>query len=199
MKNTLILIIVGIILFIIITNKYELFSDSTQQIQLTEFELSNIKKSIDSVADIFFTNAKNTLTENNIKILIDSFTKATNKEQFDKNIFVQNIFNDEKLELTENFKQSLYLELLEAHVMEKNLNNIAIRLIATEKITNNENIKKIKDNLLPNLKKISKIFILYLLKYYDNTVSNDKPKFDPDVVSLNQINQLINKNPKLFA
>ncbi len=198
MKNNVILIAIGIVLFIMITNKYEFFSDSAQPFQLTEFELTNIKKSIDSVANALFTYTKNILGDNNIKILVDAFLKATNREQFDQNIFVQNILNTEKLELSENFKQSLYLELLEARVLGKNLNNIPIRLIAGEKITNVENLKKIKENLLPNLKKINKIFILYLLKYYDNTTDPDKPRFDSSIVSLEQINQLISKNPKLF-
>ncbi len=201
----MIFIVVGILVFIIITTKNEFFANTTKSIELTNAELSNIKKSIDGIADSFFTEAKNKLGETNIKILVESFIKTTKsseqnkKEQFEKDVFVQNIFNDEKIALTENIKQSLYLELYEAHVLDRNLHIIPIRLIAAEKIINNENIKKIKENLYPNLKTISKTFISYLLKYYDNTVSDNEQKFDSNIISLEQINQLIKKNPKLFS
>jgi hypothetical protein len=205
MKRLMIFIVVGILVFIIITTKNEFFANTTKSIELTNAELSNIKKSIDGIADSFFTEAKNKLGETNIKILVESFIKTTKsseqnkKEQFEKDVFVQNIFNDEKIALTENIKQSLYLELYEAHVLDRNLHIIPIRLIAAEKIINNENIKKIKENLYPNLKTISKTFISYLLKYYDNTVSDNEQKFDSNIISLEQINQLIKKNPKLFS
>jgi hypothetical protein len=38
-----------------------------------------------------------------------------------------------------------------------------------------------------------------MLKYYDNTVFEENLKFDTNIVSLEQINQLIKKNPKLFT
>lgn len=205
MKRLVIFIVVGILIFLIITSKTEFFSDTTQDIELTNAELANIKKSIDDIANTYFTEAKNKLGETNIKILVESFMKTTKsseenkKEQFEQDMFVQNIFNDEKIALSENIKQSLYLELFEAYVLDRNLYIIPIRLIAIEYITNDENIKKIKENLFPNLKKISKTFILYILKYYDNSASEDNQKFDPNIVSLEQINQLINKNPKLFT
>ena len=201
----MIFIVVGVLIFIIITTKNEFFANTNQPIQLTNAELTNIKKSIDGIADSFFTESKNKLGETNIKILVESFIKTTKsseqnkKEQYEKDVFVQNIFNDDKIALTENIKQSLYLELYEAHVLDRNLYIIPIRLIAAEKIINNENIKKIKENLYPNLKTISKTFISYLLKYYDNTVSDNEKKIDSNIVSLEQINQLIKKNPKLLT
>ena len=143
--------------------------------------------------------------DTNIKILVESFIKTTKsleenkKEQFEKDIFVQNILNDEKIALTENIKQSLYLEFFEAHVLDRNLYIIPIRLIAVEQILNDENIKKIKESLFPNLKNTSKTFISYMLKYYDNTVLEDNLKFDSTIASLEQINQLIKKNPKLLT
>jgi hypothetical protein len=205
MKRLIIFIVVGILIFTIITTKNEFFASSSPIIELTSAELTNIKKSIDGIANTYFTEAKNKLGETNIKILVESFIKTTKsleenkKELFEKDVFVQNILNDEKIALTENIKQSLYLELFEAYVLDRNLNIIPIRLIAVEKIINDENIKKIKENLFPNLKNISKTFISYMLKYYDNTVLEDNLKFDTNIVSLEQINQLIKKNPKLLT
>ena len=205
MKRLIIFIVASILIFIIITTKSDFFANTTQPIELTSAELTNIKKSIDGIANTYFIEAKNKLGDTNIKILVESFIKTTKsleenkKEQFEKDIFVQNILNDEKIALSENIKQSLYLELFEAHVLDRNLYIIPIRLIAVEKISNDENIKKIKENLFPNLKNTSKTFISYMLKYYDNTVLDDNLKFDTNIVSLEQINQLIKNNPKLLT
>jgi len=205
MKRLIIFIVASILIFIIITTKSDFFANTTQQIELTIAELTNIKKSIDGIANTYFTEAKNKLGDTNIKILVESFIKTTKsleenkKEQFEKDIFVQNILNDEKIALTENIKQSLYLEFFEAHVLDRNLYIIPIRLIAVEQILNDENIKKIKESLFPNLKNTSKTFISYMLKYYDNTVLEDNLKFDSTIASLEQINQLIKKNPKLLT
>jgi hypothetical protein len=205
MKKLIIFIVVGILIFLIITNKNEYFTNSNQSIQLTDADIINIKKSIDQVANGFFTEAKNNLGESNIKILVESFLKSINsseqnkEDKFKKEIFVQNIFNDDKISLSENIKQSLYLELFEAQVLGRNLYIVPVRLIAAEKITTNENINKIKSNLFPNLKNISNTLISYILKYYDNTISDIDKKFDTEIISSVQINQLISKNPKLFG
>lgn len=204
MKRLILFIVVGVIIFIIFTNKNEFFTNSSQLIKLTNVELVNIKSSIDKIANVYFTEAKKKLGETNIKILVESFIKTTKssdqdkKKQFEEDIFVQNIFNDEQISLSKNIKQSLYLELFEAYVLNRDLYIIPIRLIAAEQIINDENIKKIKENLFPNLINISKTLISYILKYYDNTVSDDQ-KFDSTIVSLEQINKLIQTNPTLFT
>lgn len=206
MNKFIIFIVLGcILLYFIMINNNEFFGNSNSPIELTDADLEYIKNSIDKVADNIFTEAKNNLGEKNIKQLIDSFLKTTEstkenkKNLFDEDIFVQNILNNENIHLSNNFKQSLYLELLEAYAFNKKLEIIPVRLIATEIITNEENLNKIIEGLptYTRLKNISKTLILYLLKYYDNTVSSDKSKYDSDMMSLEQINKLIIKNKNL--
>ncbi len=208
MKKILTFIVLGVIIIFIMGTGKEFFTDSvnsTSTVVLSVADLENIKKSIDDVANELFIDASKKLGDTNIKILIESFIKTTQsddsnkKNQFEKNVFVQNILNDEKLSLSENVKQSLYLELYEAHVLNRNLNVVPIRLLATEKITNEENTKKIKEKLFPHLKKINKILILYFLKYYDNTGDSNKSRFDTGIISIEQINKLVERNPKLFS
>lgn len=211
MTKKIIFIIVIILILIIITYKNEFFTnstnstDSTKPIQLSDADLSNIKKSIDDIAAPLFIEAKNNLGDENIKILIDSFIKITElpdenkKDSFNKNAFVHNIFIDKTISLSENFKQSLYLELFEAYVLGRNLNIIPIRLIASEKITNVENIKKIKDKLYTHLQNISDTFILLILKYYDYLPAEIDKRFDSSIISRDEINNLIAKNPILIT
>ena len=202
MTKKIIFIIVIILILIIVTYKNEFFTNSTNSIELSNADLINIKKSIDQVAAPFFIEAKNNLGDTNIKLLIDSFIKITEspdenkKDLFNNHAFVDNIFKT--VSLSENFKQSLYLELFEAYVLDRNLYIIPIRLIAIDKITNGENIKKIKDNLYTHLQNISDTFILYMIKYYDYLPSEIDKRFDPSIISLDAINQLITKNPKLI-
>ena len=171
MKRFIIFIVVGILIFMLFSGRNEYFSNSSQNIELNIADLTNIKKSVDQVANQHFIEAKKRLGENNIKLLIDTFHKTNKSDESDKkalfikDIFVQNIFSDDKLQLSENFKQSLYLELFEAHVLDRNLEIIPVRLIAIEKITTDDNINKIREQLFPHLKKINKIFILYLSIY----------------------------------
>ena len=204
MNKTIVFVIIGVIIFLLIISKTESFANSSSDKELSLIELENIKASVDKVADGEFLEAKNKIGENNLKILIDAFKSsqekpsAERKSGFDSNIFVKNIFSDNTINFSNDFKQSIYLELFEASVLNRNLNMVPLRLLATDKIISADGMKKIGDNLLPKVKSITTIFVSYLLKYYDNSKSKEESRFDNDMISLEQINNLIKKNPNLF-
>jgi len=208
MKKITLIIIFCIVLLSVLCNKKELFSNTT--INLVEHDMYQIKDSINKIAYDEYINAVNKIGESYIKIIIDTFNKSieqkTIQEQktaFESNSFIQAIFTNETLNLTNNFKQSLFMELSEAHLLNRNINMVPLRLYATDKITSQENMKKISDNIQNiQLKKITTFFILYLLKYYDITEplhnQNDKIlRFDKDTPTHEKINSLI-KTSNLF-
>ena len=204
MNKTIGILIIGIIIFLIIISKTESFANADSDKQLSLIELENIKASVDKVADGEFLDAKNKFGENNLKILIEAFKtsqekpSAERKSDFDSNVFVQNIFSDNRINISNTFKQSIYLELFEASVLNRNLYMVPLRLVATDKIISDDGMKKIANNLLPRVKNITTIFVSYLLKYYDNSKPKDEPRFDSDMITLEQINNLIKKKPNLF-
>ena len=170
-----------------------------------------IKDSIDKVAFKEYLDAIDKIGENYIKIIIDTFKKSLDKNNmkeqkasFESNSFIQAIFTNEKLALTDNFKQSLFMELSEAHLLNRNINMVPLRLFATDKIISKDGMNKITDNLQNiQLKKITTFFILYLLKYYDMTQpqhnKNDKIlRFEKDSPSHEEINLLITKSNLFF-
>ena len=117
--------------------------------------------------------------------------------------FVQIIFNDEKLGLSDNFKQSLFMELSEARLLNRNIKMVPLRLYTNAKIISKGNLLKITNNFKNiELRKISTFFISYLLKYYDMSKpqhsQNDKIlRFDNSLPKINEFNSLISKS-KLF-
>jgi hypothetical protein len=204
MKKTIVFIILGIILLCVILNKTESFANSSTELSLIELE--NIKASIDKIADIEFSNAKNQIKENNIKILIDAFKESQNKDlsaenkkaDFNSNVFVQNVLSDDRLGITNSFKQNIYIDLLEASVFDRNLNMIPLNLIATNKITSDEGMKKIGENLLPTVANITTTFVSYLLKHYDNSKPREQSRFNNSMITLGEINNIIKNKTGLF-
>lgn len=209
MKKITLIVILCIVLLSVLCNKKELFSNTT--INLVEHDMYQIKDSIDKIAYNEYINAVNKIGENYIKIIIDTFNKSVEqktiqeqKTAFESNSFIQAIFTNEQLGLSDNFKQSLFIELSEAHFFNRNINMVPLRLYATDKITSKENMKKISDNIQNiQLKKITTFFILYLLKYYDITKpkhnQNDKIlRFEKDTPTHEEINSLIKKSNLFF-
>lgn len=210
MKKTIVFIILGIILLCVVLNKTESFANSSTELSLIELE--NIKASIDKIADTEFSNAKNQIKENNIKILIDAFKESQNKkdtdgkdlsaekkkDDFNSNVFVQNVLSDNRLGLSSSFKDDIYINLLEASVFDRNINMIPLSLIATEKITSDEGMKKIGENLLPRVANITKTFVSYLLKHYDNSKPREQSRFNNSMITLDEIKNIIKNKPGLF-
>jgi hypothetical protein len=209
MKKIIIIVIFCIVLLSVLCNKTELFANTT--INLVDHDMYQIKDSIDKVAFKEYLDAIDKIGENYIKIIIDTFKKSLDKNNmkeqkasFESNSFIQAIFTNEKLALTDNFKQSLFMELSEAHLLNRNINMVPLRLFATDKIISKDGMNKITDNLQNiQLKKITTFFILYLLKYYDMTQpqhnKNDKIlRFEKDSPSHEEINLLITKSNLFF-
>ena len=170
-----------------------------------------IKDAIDKVAYNEYYHALEKIGENNIKIIIDTFKESIKKDSmqeqkknFESNIFIITIFTNEEIGLSDNFKQSLFIELSEANLLDRNINMIPLRLYASEKIVSKENMEKIINKLNNiELKKITSFFILYLLKYYDISQPNHKEnekilRFTKETPTLNEINELIKKRPSVF-
>ena len=209
MKITTI-IIFCVVLFAVLCNKKELFTN-TSSIVLSEHDMYQILDSINNVAIKEYLDATKKIGENYIKIIIDAFNKSLKKnsieeqkKMFESDSFVQIIFNDEKLGLSDNFKQSLFMELSEARLLNRNINMVPLRLYTNAKIISKENLQKITDNLLNvNLKKISRFFISYLLKYYDMSKPQHKKnekilRFESSLPTLNEFNSLIRKSNLFF-
>ncbi len=176
MKRTICFIILGILILLIVLNKTELFANTS--IKLVERDLYLIKNAIDKVADLEYINSTQRIGKNYLKIIIETFnnrdeskTFEEQKEAFKTNSFIVAIFSDSNLNLTDNFKQSLFMELFEAQLLKRNLEMVPLRLYSSEKITSDENMNKIKEKLQnPELAKtITKFFISYMLKFYDNS------------------------------
>jgi len=209
MKKIVLIVIFCIVLLAVFCNKTELFSNTT--IKLIDHDLYQIKDAIDKVAYKEYYDALNKIGENNIKIIIDAYKdsikKDSMKEQknaFESNIFIKSIFQNEEIRLSDNFKQSLFIELSEANLLDRNINMIPLRLYASEKIVSKENMEKIINKLNNiELKKITSFFILYLLKYYDisqpNHNENEKIlRFTKETPTINEINELIQKRSSVF-
>ena len=148
--------------------------------------------------------------ENYLKIIIEAFHKSLKKNSieeqkkiFESDSFIQIIFSDEKLGLSDNFKQSLFMELSEARLLNRNIKMVPLRLYTNAKIISKGNLLKITNNFKNiELRKISTFFISYLLKYYDMSKpqhsQNDKIlRFDNSLPKINEFNSLISKS-KLF-
>lgn len=209
MKKIVLIVIFCIILLAIFCNKTESFTNTI--IKLIDHDFYQIKDAIDQVAYNEYYNALNKIGENNIKIIIDTFKESIKKDSmqeqknaFESNIFIKSIFKDEAINLSDNFKQSLFIELREANLFDRNLNMIPLRLYVSEKIVSKENMKKIIDKLNNiELKKITSFFILYLLKYYDISQPNHKQnekilRFTKETPTIDEINSTIQKNPSVF-
>jgi hypothetical protein len=205
------IIIFCIVLFAVFCNKKkELFTNSSS-IVLSEHDMYQIKDAIDKVALKEYLDAINKIGENYIKIIIDAFNKSLKensiekqKKLFESDSFIQVIFNDEKLGLDNNYKQSLFMELSEARLLNRNVKMVPIRLYSNSKIISKENLQKITENIQNiQLKKITKFFILYLLKYYDISKpqhnKNDKIlRFENSLPSFKEFNSLISKSNLFF-
>jgi len=209
MKKIVLIVIFCIVLLAVFCNKTELFTNTT--VKLIDHDLYQIKDAIDKIAYVEYYNALNKIGENNIKIIIDTFKESTKKDSmteaknaFESNIFIKSIFQNEEIGLSDNFKQSLFLELSEANLLDRNIKMIPLRLYATEKIVSKENMTKIINHLNNiELKKITSFFILYLLKYYDisqpNHNQNEKIlRFTKETPTIDEINSLILKKPLVF-
>jgi hypothetical protein len=205
------IIIFCIVLFAVFCNKKkELFTNSSS-IVLSEHDMYQIKDAINKVANYEYLDAIKKIGENYIKIIIDAFYKSLKetsiekqKNLFEADSFIQVIFNDEKLGLSDHFKQSLFMELSEARLLNRNIKMVPLRLYSNSKILSKENLKKITENIQNiQLKKISKFFISYLLKYYDISRpqhnKNDKIlRFENSLPSFKEFNSLISKSNLFF-
>ena len=205
------IIIFCIVLFAVFCNKKkELFANSSS-IVLSEHDMYQIKDAIDNVAYKEYLDAINKIGENYIKIIIDAFNKSLKetsieeqRKLFESNSFIQVIFTDEKLGLDNNYKQSLFMELSEARLLNRNIKMVPLRLYSNSKIISKENLQKITENIQNiQLKKITKFFILYLLKYYDISKpqhnKNDKIlRFENSLPSFKEFNSLISKSNLFF-
>ena len=205
------IIIFCIVLFAVFCNKKkELFANSSS-IVLSEHDMYQIKDAIDNVAYKEYLDAINKIGENYIKIIIDAFNKSLKetsieeqRKLFESNSFIQVIFTDEKLGLDNNYKQSLFMELSEARLLNRNIKMVPLRLYSNSKIISKENLQKITVNIQNiQLKKITNFFILYLLKYYDISKpqhkKNDKIlRFENSLPSFNEFNSLISKSNLFF-
>ena len=209
MKKTIIYIILAIVLIIITFNKTERFTNT--KISLVEHDMYQIKDAIDKVAYKEYLNAINIIGENYIKIIIDAFNKSLKeksiqdqKKVFESNSFIQAIFKNEKIGLSDNFKQSLFMELSEAQLLNRNINMVPLRLFSSDKIVSKESIKKISENLQNlQLKKINSFFISFLLKYYDITqplhLKNETIlRFENGIPTFKEINSMIEKSNLFF-
>ena len=209
MKKIVLIVIFCIVLLAIFCNKTELFTNTT--INLIDHDMYQIKDAIDQVAYKEYYDALNKIGENNIKIIIDTYKESIKKDSmqeqkntFESNIFIKSIFKNEKLGLSDNFRQSLFIELSEANLLDRNINMIPLRLYASDKIVSKENMEKIIEKLNNiELKKITSFFILYLLKYYDisqpNHNKNEKIlRFVKETPTYEEINSLIKKKSTIF-
>jgi len=208
MKKIIIIVIFCIVLLSVLCNKTELFANTT--INLVDHDMYQIKDSIDKVAFKEYLDAIDKIGENYIKIIIDAFNKSLKnnnieeqRKLFESDSFIQIIFSDEKLGLSDNFKQSLFMELSEARLLNRNIKMVPLRLYTNAKIISKGNLLKITNNFKNiELRKISTFFISYLLKYYDMSKpqhsQNDKIlRFDNSLPKINEFNSLISKS-KLF-
>lgn len=205
------IIIFCIVLFAVFCNKKkELFTNSTK-IELSEHDMYQIKDAIDKVAYKEYLEAINKIGENYIKIIIDAFNKSLKnnnieeqRKLFESDSFIQVIFNDEKLGLSDHIKQSLFMELSEARLLNRNIKMVPLRLYSNSKIISKENLQKITENIQNiQLKKITKFFISYLLKYYDISKprhnKNEKIlRFENTLPSYKEFNALISKSNLFF-
>jgi hypothetical protein len=205
------IIIFCIVLFAVFCNKKkELFTNSSK-IELSEHDMYQIKDAIDKVAYKEYLEAINKIGENYIKIIIDAFNKSLKnnnieeqRKLFESDSFIQVIFNDEKLGLSDHIKQSLFMELSEARLLNRNIKMVPLRLYSNSKIISKENLQKITENIQNiQLKKITKFFISYLLKYYDISKprhnKNEKIlRFENTLPSYKEFNALISKSNLFF-
>jgi len=205
MKTSTIVIFI-IVLFCVLYNKKELFTNLSS-IVLSEYDMYQIKNAIDIVVNNEYLKATKIIGIDYLKIIIDTFNKNLNiidlekqRELFESDNFIKLMFNDDKLNLSENFKKSLFVELSEAHLFNRNINMVPLRLYSSNKI----NINNIKDNLQNiQLKKISKFFIFYLLKYYDNSKpkhekNNKILRFENSLPSIKELNSRIKQSNLFF-
>lgn len=203
------IIIFCVVIFAVLCNKKELFTN-TSSIVLSEHDMYQILDSINNVAYEEYLDATKKIGENYLKIIIDAFHKSLKKNSieeqkkiFESDSFIQIIFSDEKLGLSDNFKQSLFMELSEARLLNRNIKMVPLRLYTNAKIISKGNLLKITNNFKNiELRKISTFFISYLLKYYDMSKpqhsKNDKIlRFDNSLPKINEFNSLISKS-KLF-
>ena len=205
------IIIFCIVLFAVFCNKKkELFTNSSS-IVLSEHDMYQIKDTINKVAYNEYLDAINKIGENYLKIINDAFHKSLKETSiekqrtlFESDSFIQVIFNDEKLGLSDHYKQSLFMELSEAKLLNRNVKMVPLRLYSNSKIISKENLQKITENIQNiQLKKITKFFILYLLKYYDISRpqhnENDKIlRFENSLPSFKEFNSLISKSNLFF-
>jgi len=203
------IIIFCVVIFSVLCNKKELFNN-TSSIVLSEQDMYQILDSINNVAYEEYLDATKKIGENYLKIIIEAFHKSLKKNSieeqkkiFESDSFIQIIFSDEKLGLSDNFKQSLFMELSEARLLNRNIKMVPLRLYTNAKIISKGNLLKITNNFKNiELRKISTFFISYLLKYYDMSKpqhsQNDKIlRFDNSLPKINEFNSLISKS-KLF-
>ncbi len=213
MRKTVIYVILALVFLLITFNKTEKFTDTNTNtsINLVEYDMYQIKDAIDKVAYNEYINAINKIKKDHIKIIIDAFNTSLKeksiqeqKKVFESNSFIQSIFTNEKLELSDNFKQSLFIELSEAQLLNRNIEMVPLRLYAIDKIVSRQSIKKISENLQKiQLKKINSFFISFLLKYYDITqplhAKNEEIlRFDKGTPSFEEINSMIKKSNLFF-
>lgn len=193
MKKTICFITLGILILLLAFYKTELFANTS--LKLVERDLYLIKNAIDTIADQEYNNSLDRIGKNYLKIIIEAFNKRdenkTIEEQrkaFESNSFIVVIFSDKNLNLTDNFKQSLFTELVEAKLFDRNLQMVPLRLHSSDRITSDENMNKIKEKLQnPELAKtITKFFISYILKFYDN--SQSQKKFETSTPTFEDIN-----------
>ncbi len=209
MKKTICFIILGILILLIVFNKTELFANTS--IKLVELDMYLIKNAIDHVSNQEYLDSAERIGKNYLKIIIEAFNKSqeskTIEEQrkaFESNSFIIAIFSDKNLNLTDSFKQDLFTELAEAHLFERNLQMVPLRLKASDSIASDENMNKIKEKLQnPQLKTITKFFIKYMLKFYDNSQPSHESgepikRFEKNTPTFEDINKRLTENSKLF-
>jgi len=186
MKKIIVFIIFGIILLFVITNKTETFADTITQ--LTDEDMYQLKQAIDKVADKEYLNAKNQIGTTYLEMIISIFGSRNKdvsiekqKEAFNSYSVISAFYKNESLSLSENFKQSLFTDLVAAVAINNTLDTdklkhkllmVPLRLYSSDKITSNENMKKIRDASKLN---VSDFFVKYLLEFYDNSQPAHKP------------------------
>jgi len=197
------IIVFCIILLVFICNKLELFTNLSPKI-LSEYDMHQIKKAIDNVAYNEYLNAQTKIGNNYMKIIIDAFNESLvkknvekQKKAFESDELIKVIFNDEKLDLSKKFKESLFMEMDEAYLLNRNINMVPLRLYSENNIISKKNYKRITEKILSlEFKNISDFFILYLLKFYD--ISQKKTRFDRSLPTINELNKKIVDNLSLF-
>jgi len=199
MKKTIIFVIFGVILLYVILNKSETFVNTP--IVLNEYDMNKLKEAIDEIANEEYINAKNrigTTYLETIKVIFQSLDKTKplgeQRKEFESHANIQVIFSDTSLALSDDFKQSLFLSLVEADG-NRNLDMVPLMLFSLNKITSTESINKMinkNDTVKLKFSNISKFFIEIMLKFYDNTNPDKLQRFSSSAPTASYINDKIN-------